>query len=573
MCKSRLQPFFLEKEKRIIVIYRFWKNSSFTFEARVSSKWLASITVLQKIVSLPVPSLSYGSTGLYSAEPPSADTVLDNILPNAFNRSFSSKGLQHTSPLVRYATMVVLSASFQKYSKVVLSFERVIKDLESLENKDSSRLKNSENWFQCLQNVREGIRRRTPEIQTIVNLFKQTTNQKETGDVDEEELNMQRQLLQQTSFKLIRYYQELVPETLMETNIDPSHFIPADILSVKPGSLIQLLHLFLNMPNFNWTSRSSGSSSTHITVLLTLYLQTPYRYIRNLTGRLLNQTLSDSFMFSHDPEEVQLWLNALPQNYNNDTSMSETQQAILSYLDNCIHRFNRAQYKYTDQLVSLVDKVNKNHTLNNHSEYKHPFSPLLLTLRENLDFIKGDKQPALLYFTSLAPVLLSKQNVPYYIQDLYSTLQQEAVEEEKEPSKITQWTQANMVRNARICLGIEKIAKKPFSNTDVREAFSDILSKSYNKPAVAFTNPPFKIAKDVQDVSSARKEFVELLEQLPVYELNSCLEDAARFCHDSLDWVSFEPLVEYIRIRHPLVGSIFSYTSVQNMKSLDSTEL
>ncbi|KAI9259929.1 ribosome 60S biogenesis N-terminal-domain-containing protein [Sporodiniella umbellata] len=526
------------------LIKEFWKTSVATFEARVSSKWLANMTVLQKIVSLPVPSLSYGNTGLYSAEPPAAATVLENILPNAFNRSFSSKGLQHTSALVRYTTMVVLSATFQKYNKTLLSFESVICDLESLEIKDASRSKSSENWKKCLQAVREGLRRRTPEIQTIVSLFKQTTSSDKEG---EEEI--QRQLLQETSFRLIRYYQEFVPESLMETNIDPSHFIPTDILSVKPGILIQLLHLFLNMPNFNWTGRSTGSS-THITTLLTLYLQTPYRHIRELTGKLINQTLSDSFMFSHDPNEVQLWLDALPQHHTDDLGMSETQQRVLQYLDKCITIFNKAQYKYTDKLVALFESVHEAHP-GRASEYQHPFSPLLLTLRENLDFIKDNKQPAILYFTSLVSLLIGKQTVPYYLQQLCSSLK---VGDIVNPVEASQWDQDLMVRSAHICLGIDSVVK-----TDIQ----------CGKKQGALIQ---MIGKEVSDISVSRKEFIDALEQTSVGELATCLEDIAKMCCDVLGWSFFEPLVEYICIRHPMAGSLFSYFDAISTNSLEGEE-
>lgn len=232
------------------------------FEPRISSKWLANITVLQKIVLLPVPSLYYGATRLYPAQPPSVDTILDNILPTAFNRSPSSKGLQHASALVRYTTMVALSAVFQKYSKVAHAIEKVIMALETSEMNQKKQNDNkevetpSENWKKCLESVREGLRRRVPEIQTLVTLHKQTSNKMATEGVDEEEQAYQNQLLQDTAFRLIRYYQEFVPEALMESNIDPGNFIPADILSVKPGTLIHLLKLFLSMPDFNWTSKS-----------------------------------------------------------------------------------------------------------------------------------------------------------------------------------------------------------------------------------------------------------------------------------------------------------------------------
>lgn len=231
------------------------------FEPRISSKWLANVTVLQKIIQLPVPSLFYGPTQLYPAEPPAVDTILDNILPNVFNRSPSSKGLQHASPLVRYTTMIVLSSAFQKYSKVAHTINRVIMALETPETTQTTKEEQqqpSETWKKCLDNIRQGLRRRVPEIQLLVALHKQTSNkmgmQKEETDADE--MMSQHQLLHDTAFRLIRYYQEFVPEALMESNIDIGNFIPADILSVKPGTLIHLLKLFLSIPDFNWTSKS-----------------------------------------------------------------------------------------------------------------------------------------------------------------------------------------------------------------------------------------------------------------------------------------------------------------------------
>jgi hypothetical protein len=231
------------------------------FEPRISSKWLANVTVLLKVIQLPVPSLFYGPTQLYPAEPPAVDTILDNILPNVFNRSPSSKGLQHASPLVRYTTMVILSAAFQKYSRAAHAISKVIVALETPETTQISlkaEQKPSEAWKKCLESVREGLRRRVPEIQLLVALHKQTSNKMVTQkeEADEDELMSQNQLLHDTAFRLIRYYQEFVPEALMESNIDLGNFIPADILSVKPGTLIHLLRLFLSMPDFNWTGKS-----------------------------------------------------------------------------------------------------------------------------------------------------------------------------------------------------------------------------------------------------------------------------------------------------------------------------
>ncbi|GAN07719.1 hypothetical protein MAM1_0173d07222 [Mucor ambiguus] len=560
------------------LVQEYWHNTILMFEPRISSKWLANITLLQKIVQLPVPSLYYGETRLYPTEPPSVDSILDNILPSVFNRSPASKGLQHASPLVRYTTMLVLSAVFQKYDKVAQAMKRVIMTLEASKSKDSTAAA-SDNWKKCLESVREGLRRRVPEIQTLVALHKQTSTkmaQQQHEGVDQEEVNYQNQLLQDTAFRLIRYYQEFVPEALMESNIDPGNFIPADILSVKPGTLIHLLKLFLSMPDFNWTSKSSGSSSSHITTLLTLYLQTPYKHIRDLTGRLLNQTLSDSFMFNHDPEEVQLWLNALPHNLSSSSknlAMSEIQQGVLQFLDNCINRFSKAQYKYTDQLVELVNTVNSSHTeapgftrdliLANTStdmaaEYKHPFSPLLLTLCENLNFIKSDRRPAVLYITHLITLLLTKQHVPFYLQAVCSKLDGElSPSYNVNPRSVEIWGKDEMIYQAKLCLGQDvKVSKKQSGSNDKMESR---LVQCIKKD-------------DITDVAGCRREFVEMLQHLPVNVLDLHLEKTAAFCHQKLNWALYEPLVDYIMFRHPLAGDVFSYSQVKPIKSLISME-
>ncbi|KAI8376770.1 ribosome 60S biogenesis N-terminal-domain-containing protein, partial [Choanephora cucurbitarum] len=565
------------------LVQEYWSNSTLMFEPRISSKWLANMTVLQKTVQLAVPSLLYGSSRMYPADPPAAETILDNILPNVFGRSPSSKGLQHASPLVRYTTMIVLSASFQKYGKVAHALKQVIMTLESSEldqkrhfNEKKEQQKPSDNWKKCLENVREGLRRRVPEIQTLVALYKQTTNKTVPEGMDGEEFVAQNQLMQDTAFRLIRYYQEFVPEALMESNVDPGNFIPSDILSIKPGTLIHLLKLFISMPDFDWTSRSSGSSTSHITTLLTLYLQTPFKPIRDLTAKLINQTLSESFMFRHDPDEVELWLNALPQNHHSldNQPMSTTQQAILQFLDNCISRFSKAQYKYTDQLVSLVNKINTEKLSSNQNEllstlmvadvgsasnYQHPFSPLLLTLCENINFIKTDRTPAIFYVTNLITSLLTKQNVSYYLESICSRLDQELDNEDRASVRQAhQWTKNEMILQAKKCLGKATDAML-VDQTSTSSKEQQQLEKLLQKGAE-------------NNVVDCRRQFVDLLNQLAVDELDLCLETVATFCHQELQWTSYEPLVDYLCIRHPLAGNVFSYKDVLQMELLPSSE-
>lgn len=196
-------------------------------------------------------------------------------------------------------------------------------------------------------------------------------------------------------------------------------------------------------------------------------------------------------MFAHDPEEVQLWLNALPQNLFSSAknlAMSETQQGVLQFLDNCITRFSKAQYKYTDQLVELVNSVNSKHTENGFtkdlilahtstdlaSEYKHPFSPLLLTLCENLNFIKSDRRPAVLYLTNLLTLLLTKQHVPFYLQAICSRLDGEVSKlQDTDPRCVQEWGKNEMIRQVKLCLGQEVF--KPCKEQLIDENIEGVL--------------------------------------------------------------------------------------------------
>lgn len=282
-------------------------------------------------------------------------------------------------------------------------------------------------------------------------------------------------------------------------------------------------------------------------------------------------------MFTHDPEEVQLWLNALPQNFSttNGLAMSDTQQAVLQFLDNCISRFSKAQYKYTDQLVQLVNTVNTETNSKSTSaltrvlissdsnvdasNYKHPFSPLLLTLCENLNFIKTDRTPAVLYLTNLIKLLLTKQSVPFYLEHVSSKLDNEMDSEQKIiPCQISQWNKNEMVHQARLCLGQDTV-----SSASSMEIDNDVLEEKFTSLIKT---------EDLENISESKEEFIKLLNQLPVSVLNLHFERTATFCSRHLNWTLFEPLVNYLCLRHPLAGSVFDYSEIVNMKSLISME-
>ncbi|ORZ20655.1 ribosome 60S biogenesis N-terminal-domain-containing protein [Absidia repens] len=611
------------------LVQAYWKSTALTLEVRLSSKWLGNATFLQKVIQLAVPSFYFGNTQLYPATPPNAITILDNILPSVFNRSVSGKGLQHSSALVRFATSNILSAVFQKFSNVAKQMEHVISILKEVEELDGAKnaaataistLEDqqqqqktelpSAQWQQCLDTIREELRRRLPEIHLVIKLHSEVFGKLDPATKGDPERMAQREILQVSVFRMLRYYQECVPLTFMENHVDPSNLIPADILSVEPSILVHLLELLLSLSDFRWSNKSAGKSVSHITTLLTLYLRTPYDHIRDLTARLVNQTLSDSFMFKHDPEEVDLWLHALPQNFvsrstGDNLTMSNEQESVLRYLDDCFTRFGKAQYRYTDQLVELVGNVTKtynekyaqqtdgqhaifqslidggdglldNGSNSSSSGYSHPFSPLLLVLLERLQFIKTDIRPLVLFVTRLFLSLQTKQKLPFYLETLVEKLMD--VVESKKPTDekyssstvdmdvdhthedlVGTWDTRNMVRQTKICLTegfAEGLTIENREQDNKESPLDDIISGASS-----------------DNLHEDQQKFVQLMGTLPVTKLINRLNSSAAYCADVLKTSTFGPLVDYISDRHPLAMNLFGYPDLQNLDSLENESM
>jgi hypothetical protein len=80
------------------------------------------------------------------------------------------------------------------------------------------------------------------------------------------------------------------------------------------------------------------------------------------------------------------------------------------------------------------------------------------------------------------------------------------------------------------------------------------------------------IEDTIENMNEYREEFLKRLEKLPVNVLDHHLEATAAFCYNQLKWTSYEPLVVYLCSHHPLAGSVFSYSEIKSMDSLNSTE-
>lgn len=101
---------------------------------------------------------------------------------------------------------------------------------------------------------------------------------------------------------------------------------------------------------------------------------------RTALGSLLGHLLSDSLLFQHDKDELSLWLETIPSGTRlsgseapDGTPLSNEGEAIITFLEECIHRCTKVPYRYLDEMSTYF------------GDSGVPVSPLLMTALEQLD--------------------------------------------------------------------------------------------------------------------------------------------------------------------------------------------
>ena len=178
-------------------------------------------------------------------------------------------------------------------------------------------------------------------------------------------------------------------------------------------------------------------------------------------------------MFRHDPDEVRPWLEALPRNFatasvKGNLPLTEEQTVVLQFVDECIERFSRSQYRYLDQAIDMLNTVNSEYLkqqndnsdnlliaqlLRSGESNDFPFSPLLLTVIQHLQSFKGDKRVIIQFITKLIVLLISKQKVPCYLGHICNILRDYVTKEQLETTTNNEeWSIWDMVQQTQECL-------------------------------------------------------------------------------------------------------------------------
>ncbi|KAG0273711.1 hypothetical protein BGZ95_010495 [Linnemannia exigua] len=557
----------------------FWQKASIQLEPRLSARWLANMTLLHKITEIPVPNLYLQHTGLFASHPPPVSTIIENILPSAANRAILNKGLQHSSMLVRYFTIVEVAAVFQKAEQVVAVMQSAVKILamneEELSASDEStdmaegiaNIKSSDppaqQWASAITSLMAELRRRVPDIHIIIRLHNgiQTLSQ---SDAESEE-SIRNNLFNNGVLRLVKYYQQFLPQAVNEANFDVGKLIPSDFSTVQAGTLIHLLELLLELNDFRWSNKSLDGSS-YLIKLLALFLTTAHSHIKALTRRLLSKLLGESILFQHDPSEASLWIEAIPTSNYGRAQLAGDQNQFLHFFDDCVARCLKTPYKYVDQSSAIMKALQDTSAMDvdatsdvrlslsnsQHQDVAQPFSPLLMTLLEQFQHVhardKGVSTSITAFLNRLMPSLTWNQNrTSAHAIGCLRRIQDPTTQELDAVAGLSQDKRAHISQ-----LGSPEYLA--MAHEELKENGASAITNSNTSKKVD-DNSLVQLLK-----SSDRSAFATNLQE-------NCAAGVAKNFRQVVEYSivskeSTSALVDYIRTRYPFAGSIYDFSNV-----------
>ncbi|CAO3573240.1 unnamed protein product [Mortierella alpina] len=565
----------------------YWQKANLQMEPRLSARWLANMTLLHKITEIPVPNLYLQHTGLFASHPPPVSTIIENILPTAANRTVLSKGLQHSSMLVRYFTIVELAAAFQKTEQVIAVMQSAVRSLANDEEEtaatdstmetDETDLNSqsldppAQQWAGAITLLLAELRRRVPDIQIIISLHNgiQTIGQ---ADIEDEE-RIRRNLFNNGVLRLIKYYQQFLPQAVIESKFDIGKLIPADFATVQAGTLIHLLELLLEMNDFRWSNKSLDGSSSHLSKLICLYLTTAHAHIKALTRRLIAKLLGESILFQHDPSEANLWIEAIPTTNYGQSQLTQDQVSFLQFFDDCVARCLRTPYKYVDQssvilktvqdAVAMAAHQDRDSSIaqciavSQHQNFAQQYSPLLMTMLEQFQHVHSKetgKDTALsisAFLQSLLPTLTWNQNRT-------SASATECLRRIQEPTR----------EDIQSILDLSTVKRALIANLGVTEHLAMAYESLQGSAAATIGDDKlFKKTDSGQQIkllkSGDPSEFITLLKQQSAASMAKCFRSAVEYASMSIQ--ATECLVDFVRTRFPFAGSIYNIPDVERL--------
>lgn len=310
----------------------FWQRLQPSLDPRLSSRWIATITLATRLVCLPP------SAPIHHA---SFEVIMDSCLPLSFTQAWSSKGLAFENPLVSYLVALFLLASLQKSQTII--------DNLTQRQPPTGRAEN------IVKRIRSSLTERLPDPKTVINLLQKSVAATEASEDD--------LLSVLTYLRLIKMYHELVPDTAAALRFDFTKLVDPLISNAAPAlpllASAQIVFLQLSViPGVQISWLKSVGPNTPLHHLCRLMVLTPSPAIADAASETLFHILAQSNLFEpHQGAEIAVWICAIRGAMSGDEEMAclvgaSSFQRTSSSVFRCIEETDAMEHDLNGRTIS-----------------------------------------------------------------------------------------------------------------------------------------------------------------------------------------------------------------------------
>jgi len=309
---------------------------------------------------------------------------------------------------------LALGKCLSKYAEIL----KVVRKIESVLEEDE----NSGQWKKRRHELEREARRRIPDFQVVIAFSQKAGDHVDARSIASDTVAINTPpnkvcaaMLAESSTRLLWLYHLCLSSVVAEARFDVGKALQNSFGEVGMGNFISrtpgwdtlrrlhVLRLLKESDQFVWTGKSGefctddGASEpwlmttgtrSYINILLSAYVSISVVGVRDVIGTLLRRLLSESILFEHDPEEVYFWLSSLPLSARskgtgppNCTLLLDEQNAVISFLDDCIQVGLKMPYGYIEEIADLSHGPTAN---NDYQDGGNAPSPLLAAIMEQV---------------------------------------------------------------------------------------------------------------------------------------------------------------------------------------------
>lgn len=219
----------------------FSSGKSFSFDPKLTTTWIGYSSFLLATVKIPLPE-SVKPLSVNDTVPPLYGKIMESIIPKPCTQKVMTRCLNQSVSLVKFFTLQILNAAFEKFARVLEICENVQHHSQDQKNRSA--------WCRTVAELRDDFCGRVPELKHLVTQFRHCAKEST--------------MLRESTTRLIASYYKVIPQVALEEKFDVSHTLSIslmDLESLDVGQdrsgmrLLELGHLLeiaYHSPNMQW---------------------------------------------------------------------------------------------------------------------------------------------------------------------------------------------------------------------------------------------------------------------------------------------------------------------------------